>query len=102
MTSVFFDKKVWGDDVHAFRPGRFIDKAGNLKNYPEFLPFGSGGRHCIGQAAAKMELFLFLSGALQRYEFLPESEALRPTMKQALKALIHPPFYRCVVREREV
>ena len=34
-----------------------------------FLPFGAGGRVCLEQSLAKMELFLFLSHLLHQFTF---------------------------------
>ena len=34
--------KIWGDDVDTFRPDRWIDEAGEIRNVPEFIPFGIG------------------------------------------------------------
>ncbi|XP_005100918.1 cytochrome P450 2C3 [Aplysia californica] len=76
MTSVFFDKTVWGEDVDTFRPERFIDDIGDLKHFEEFIPFSIGRRACLGEAMAKMELFLYLSSMCQRFQFLsPDPDA---------------------------
>ena len=62
------DENQW-KEPDTFRPERFLDETGNLiigakKSY---LPFGAGRRVCLGEALAKMELFMFLSSILYRY-----------------------------------
>ena len=48
---------------------RFLnsDGSGLVIPSPSYLPFGAGLRVCLGEALAKMELFLFLSTVLQRF-----------------------------------
>lgn len=43
LDSVLQDKKIWGDP-EVFRPERFIDSAGNLIKFEEFIPFSLGGK----------------------------------------------------------
>ena len=39
--------KIWGDDVDTFRPGRWFDENGDIRNVPEFIPFGIGMFHYL-------------------------------------------------------
>ncbi|MEQ2246469.1 Cytochrome P450 2K6 [Ilyodon furcidens] len=36
-----------------------------------FLPFSAGRRVCLGESLAKMELFLFFTSLIQRFQFTP-------------------------------
>lgn len=58
----------------------------------------AGKRKCVGEALAKMELFLFLTCLLQKFTFkLPEG-APRPNMKGVLGMTLTPkPFELCAV-----
>jgi hypothetical protein len=58
--------KLW-DNPEQFNPSRFItnDRA-QKPDY--FIPFSVGRRMCLGDVLAKMEVFLFLVGLLQRYD----------------------------------
>nr|QWK52272.1 cytochrome P450 715A17 [Isatis tinctoria] len=65
---------LWGDDVHEFKPERFDgDLHGGCKNKMGFMPFGFGGRMCIGRNLAFMEYKILFSLILSRFEI-----SLRP------------------------
>ncbi|XP_050245913.1 cytochrome P450 CYP749A22-like isoform X1 [Quercus robur] len=82
------DPKIWGEDVHLFKPERFsegIAKATN-NNIAAFFPFGIGPRNCLGMNFATTEAKIALSMILQRYAF-----TLSP-------AYVHSPFQRLTIR----
>ncbi|PRQ40547.1 putative cytochrome P450 [Rosa chinensis] len=61
------DPKLWGEDVHLFKPERFsegVAKATN-NNMVAYLPFGMGPRNCIGFNFATTEAKIALSMILQ-------------------------------------
>ncbi|XP_075522228.1 LOW QUALITY PROTEIN: cytochrome P450 CYP749A22-like [Primulina tabacum] len=66
------NSKIWGEDVHLFKPERFaqgIVKATN-NNAVAFSPFGFGPRTCVGLNFAIVEAKIALSMILQRYRFV--------------------------------
>ncbi|KAK7842857.1 cytochrome p450 cyp749a22 [Quercus suber] len=82
------DPKIWGEDVHLFKPERFsegIAKATN-NNIAAFFPFGIGPRTCVGLNFATTEAKIALSMILQRYAF-----TLSP-------AYVHSPFQLLTIR----
>ncbi|KAL4639826.1 hypothetical protein ACB092_03G246300 [Castanea dentata] len=82
------DPKIWGEDVHLFKPERFsegIAKATN-NNIAAFFPFGIGPRTCVGLNFATTEAKIALSMILQRYAF-----TLSPTY-------VHSPFQLLTIR----
>ena len=65
------DPKLWGEDVHLFKPERFAGGVANAANNNPvaFLPFGFGPRTCVGLNFAIIEAKIALSMILQRYKF---------------------------------
>jgi len=72
--AVHNDPKLW-KDPEKFIPERFIDEQGNFFTSKYVIPFSVGPRHCVGEQLARMEVFMFLVGMLQKFDFLPDSNA---------------------------
>ncbi|XP_046583281.1 putative inactive cytochrome P450 2G1 [Haliotis rubra] len=70
LDSVLQDTDVWGDPQN-FRPDNCLDRAGKIQKRDEFIPFSLGRRVSLGEATARMELFLFLTTMIQRFKFVP-------------------------------
>lgn len=66
LYGIHMDPKLWREP-ERFDPSRFIVNERAQK--PDFfIPFSTGRRMCLGDVLAKMEVFLFLVGLLQRYD----------------------------------
>lgn len=100
LDSVLHDKKIWGADAMSFRPERFLDDEGKIRNPEEFIPFGLGRRACLGEAMAKMELFLFFSSLFQRFKFMPVNPASPPSMEPNFGIITSPQPYEVRILER--
>ena len=75
LDSVLKDPDIF-ENPSQFNPGRFIDADGNVFQPKQFIPFGIGRRICLGEAVAKMELFLFLTSMIKQFDFvLPDGES---------------------------
>ena len=82
----------WGDG-EMFRPDRFLDGDGNVLKNKHFIPFSIGKRQCLGETLAKTELFLFFTGLVQQYTFLPEVEGVYPPEESTFGVTLSPkPF----------
>ncbi|CAG5115333.1 unnamed protein product [Candidula unifasciata] len=101
LDSVLHDKAIWGEDAMSFRPERFIDNDGKLKNPEQFIPFSIGRRVCLGESMAKSELFLFLSNMFQRFQFLPSNPNCIPPPAHKNGIVITPQPYEVRIMERK-
>ena len=64
------DPTIW-KNPDLFDPTRFIDNDGSCKGSDKLINFSTGKRSCPGQTLAEKELFLFLVGLMQAFEFRP-------------------------------
>lgn len=79
-----------------FSAGRFLNSEGTGLVIPSssYLPFGVGVRVCLGEALAKMELFLFLSWILQRFTLtVPPGHSL-PSLEGKFGVVLQPTKYK--------
>ena len=70
----------WFPRPETFDPGRFADPASVQRMKNAYLPFGLGGRTCIGKTFATIESVLILATVAQRYRL-----SLAPDHRVALK-----------------
>ncbi|XP_044069009.1 steroid 17-alpha-hydroxylase/17,20 lyase [Siniperca chuatsi] len=95
LWSLHHDEKEW-KDPELFDPGRFLNSEGTgvIIPSPSYLPFGAGVRVCLGEALAKMELFLFLSWILQRFTLsVPPGRSL-PSLEGKFGVVLQPAKYK--------
>ncbi|XP_010038441.2 cytokinin hydroxylase [Eucalyptus grandis] len=71
VVSMHHDPALWGDDVNQFNPERFKEDGlyGGCKHKMGFLPFGFGGRMCIGRNLTMTEYKIVLSLILSKFSF---------------------------------
>ncbi|CAL1371212.1 unnamed protein product [Linum trigynum] len=71
VVAMHHDPKLWGDDAYEFKPERFEADPlyGGCKHKMGFMPFGFGGRMCVGRNLTVMEYKIVLSMILTRFSF---------------------------------
>ncbi|KAF4086128.1 hypothetical protein AMELA_G00102770 [Ameiurus melas] len=68
LSSVLSDPELW-KNPDSFDPNNFLDKEGQFKGSDAFVVFGMGKRACLGEALARVELFIMFTSLLQRFTF---------------------------------
>ncbi|CAG5125149.1 unnamed protein product [Candidula unifasciata] len=101
LDSVLHDKATWGEDALNFCPERFIDSHGRVQIPKQFIPFGIGHRICIGEAMAKMVLFLCLASMFQKFKFLPSNPHSIPPIEYHCGGVVSPKPYKVRVVARQ-
>nr|KAG5691657.1 hypothetical protein BaRGS_022932 [Batillaria attramentaria] len=80
------DPKVF-KNPEAFNPGRFLTPQ-------DVLATLFSNRACIGDKIAKLTLFMFLFGLLQKYELLPEDKGKLPPLTRGYQLVSLPKDFK--------
>ncbi|XP_077192798.1 cytochrome P450 2G1-like [Paroedura picta] len=98
LSSVLNDPKKF-KNPKKFSPENFLDANGSFKKNDAFVPFSSGKRICLGEALARMELFLFFTTILQNFRLKPllPPEDIDTTPLESGFANIVPMYQMCTV-----
>ncbi|XP_045197520.2 cytochrome P450 2B19-like [Mercenaria mercenaria] len=100
ISSVLKDPYIW-EDPEEFKPERFLNADGSDVKIPkEFIPFSLGPRSCLGETLARIEIFLFTAGLVQKLRFLPEKEDLLPDKGGELKTIWNAKAFKMRIEER--
>ncbi|XP_033835984.1 steroid 17-alpha-hydroxylase/17,20 lyase [Periophthalmus magnuspinnatus] len=94
LWSLHHDPKEW-PNPDSFEPARFLNSESSrlVIPSPSYLPFGAGLRVCLGEALAKMELFLFLSTMLQRFTLAVRPGDPLPNLQGKFGVVLQPTKY---------
>ncbi|XP_059364684.1 steroid 21-hydroxylase-like [Carassius carassius] len=93
------DPEVW-EDPYSFKPERFLEGGGG--SLRALIPFGGGARMCLGEAVAKMEMFLFTAYLLRDFQFLPASkEEPLPDLRGVASVVLKVKPYTVIAHPRE-
>uniref|UniRef100_A0A914CHP6 Cytochrome P450 n=2 Tax=Acrobeloides nanus TaxID=290746 RepID=A0A914CHP6_9BILA len=92
--SVHLDEELY-PNPELFDPERHLDQNGAFIKDDRIIPFSLGKRACLGESLARMELFLFLSHLLQKFEFRPEIKGKVPPIEYITGFLLSPKAFKC-------
>ncbi|XP_039248587.2 cytochrome P450 2U1-like [Styela clava] len=76
------------ENPREFRPERFLDRDRKFIKSNHVIPFSIGSRHCLGEQLARMELFIFITGILQKLKVLPNPHKPLPSFHSGIDSLI--------------
>ncbi|XP_021348225.1 cytochrome P450 2B1-like [Mizuhopecten yessoensis] len=97
LDSVMTDPDLF-ENPDQFQPERFLGKDGQMNGKERtVMAFSLGRRICLGESLARLELFLFITSLLQRFEFLPESPDKLPSFDATLGLTRASKNYKCRV-----
>lgn len=100
LYGIHMNPKLW-NEPDKFDPTRFIvNERAHKPDY--FIPFSVGRRMCLGDLLAKMEVFLFLVGLLQKYDLsvADEDKHCPPQVKGTIGVSNTPASFRVALRCR--
>ncbi|XP_077998178.1 cytochrome P450 2U1-like [Glandiceps talaboti] len=101
LWGVHMDATEW-ENPEVYDPGRFLDENGSIVKAKahNVIPFAIGNRECAGIQLAKVEIFLFLTSLLQRFEFkLPEGD--NPSTEGTLGLVNMPQPFNVIIQNRD-
>ncbi|XP_072038505.1 cytochrome P450 2U1-like [Amphiura filiformis] len=100
LWNVHHDPALWSEP-NEFKPERFLNENGQVEEPPQLIPFGTGRRSCPGEQLGKMELFIFITHLLQKFNF-KEAEGESPlTLEGSLGLTWSPTPYHVCAHSRE-
>lgn len=100
ISAVHMDSTLW-ENPEEFRPSRFINaETGKVQKPEYFMPFGVGRRMCLGDVLARMELFLFFSSIMHRFEISLPAGAEPPSLNGNPGVTIYPNKFAVSLKER--
>ncbi|CAL1261372.1 unnamed protein product [Larinioides sclopetarius] len=99
LWAMHMNPDVW-DSPEEFRPERFLVD-GCIKKPGHFMPFSTGKRMCIGDTLTHMEVFLFVTGILQKFDLdIPRDEDFPTLDAENRVSLAAKPFKICALQRQ--
>nr|XP_019957775.1 PREDICTED: cytochrome P450 2F2-like [Paralichthys olivaceus] len=99
LSSVLFEEGQW-KSPHEFNPDNFLNDQGEFFKPEAFMPFSTGPRVCLGEALARMELFLIVVTLLRKFTFIWPEDAGEPDFTPVFGTTQTPKPFRMKVQLR--
>ncbi|KAM4641736.1 cytochrome P450 2C11-like [Discoglossus pictus] len=100
LTSVHYDPTQF-EEPYKFNPNNFLDENGCFKKKDSLMPFSAGKRICPGESLARMELFIYFTTMLQKFNFLPMIDRDDINIRPVMTGLTSIPMdYQCRIIPR--
>ncbi|XP_075920848.1 steroid 17-alpha-hydroxylase/17,20 lyase-like [Petromyzon marinus] len=103
LWAVHHDESLW-KKPDEFNPGRFLSPCGRQRRSmgpnEGFFPFGAGPRVCLGEALAKLQLFLFTASILQRFSAGPIPGKALPDLEGIYGVVLRPRDFHVALTPR--
>ncbi|XP_033743126.1 cytochrome P450 2J6-like [Pecten maximus] len=93
LDSVLGDPTVF-PEPEKFDPSRFLDAEGAVINDKKMIAFSIGRRVCLGESLAKLELFLFVTSLVQKFDLRLEHSGVLPSLEGRFGLTRSPMPYR--------
>nr|QST15070.1 CYP370C1 protein [Diaphanosoma celebensis] len=84
-----------------FYPDHFVTDDGALKTPEAFIPFAAGKRVCLGESLARMELYLFATALLQKFNFQLPAGQPPPSLEPVDGIVLAPKPFDVVLQLRQ-
>nr|XP_039268842.1 cytochrome P450 2U1-like [Styela clava] len=101
LWAVHYDPEYF-ENPREFRPERFLDRDGKFITSNHVIPFSIGPRRCLGEQLARMQIFLFLTGIVQKLKVLPDPDNPPPSFHIGGSSIVtyEPPVFDVVFERR--
>ena len=83
-----------------FNPERFL-KNGKFEPHPHVIPFGIGKRKCLGEALARMSVFVFFTRILQKFHIKPAHGIEKLDEEMLTGGVNHPKPFEIILEYRQ-
>ncbi|XP_054856200.1 cytochrome P450 2J2-like isoform X2 [Eublepharis macularius] len=99
LISVHYDESQW-KYPREFNPSNFLNEKGEFVKPEAFLAFSAGPRVCLGENLARMELFLFFTHILRRFQVVWPDETKVPDLTPNFGVTLSPSCFKVALKCR--
>ncbi|XP_060110157.1 cytochrome P450 2J6-like isoform X1 [Heteronotia binoei] len=99
LISVHCDESQWRYP-HEFNPSNFLNEKGEFVKSEAFLAFSAGPRGCLGVSLARMELFLFFTSLLRKFQVVWPDESKAPDLSPCFGITLSPAPFKVALKCR--